>query len=571
MTYQDFDLSIERTETGHQARVLASPAGEASADFQLPFDEVRLENFLLRLGRTRRATRRVESSELQAAKSFGAALFGAVFAGPIGGCFDASLEAAKREGHGLRVRLRLADAALADLPWEYLYNPSVNRFLALSVHTPLVRYMDLPDPVQPLSVSPPIRVLVMISSPADYPVLDVEAEWKKLNDSLSTLIASGQILVERLDAATLTALQRRLRKSPYHMFHFIGHGEFDQSTQEGVLVLEGENQRGNRVGSQYLGMLLHDASLRVAVLNACEGARSSRVDPFAGSAQCLVQQGIPAVIAMQFEIADDVAGAFAHEFYGALADGYPVDAALTEARKAIFAAGRDVEWGTPVLYLRAPDGRIFDVDRKAVDAAPAKLRPRKPKVAAAGPPQHAGERVAGLLRAAGVALAHGDYADALKMLHDVRADAPDAPGLRDLLDTADQQRAVAETRTARRQALAEHVAAATALLAKADLSAAKRRVADALRIRPDDPEALALAARIAQAQRGEVARPGGSRRTIARVDAPVDAPRQPPIVGAHAEPAGPPAHTPPDKPTPQRDAAAPRRRPAANDESDLLD
>ena len=113
-------------------------------------------------------------------------------------------------------------------------------------------------------------------------------------------------------------------------------------------------------------MLLHDyESLRIAVLNACEGARSSKQDPFAGSAQTLVQQGIPAVIAMQFEIADDVAQTFAHELYGALADSYPIDAAVTEARKAIFAMGREVEWATPVLYLRAPDGRIFDVDRSA--------------------------------------------------------------------------------------------------------------------------------------------------------------------------------------------------------------
>ena len=122
--------------------------------------------------------------------------------------------------------------------------------------------------------------------------------------------------------------------------------------------------RGHRVDSQYLGMLLHDhESLRVAILNACEGARTSPHSIRSpASAQTLVQQGIPAVIAMQFEIADDVASTFAHEFYGALADGYPIDAALTEARKAIFAAGRDVEWGTPVLYLRAPDGRIFDIE-----------------------------------------------------------------------------------------------------------------------------------------------------------------------------------------------------------------
>ncbi len=117
-------------------------------------------------------------------------------------------------------------------------------------------------------------------------------------------------------------------------------------------------------------MMLHDhESLRVAILNACEGARTSRTDPFAGSAQSLVQQGIPAVIAMQFEIADDVASRFAHEFYGALADGYPIDASLTEARKSIFAARHEVEWGTPVLYLRAPDGRIFDVDTIATAEA----------------------------------------------------------------------------------------------------------------------------------------------------------------------------------------------------------
>ena len=255
---------------------------------------------------------------------------------------------------------------IADLPWEFLYNSSLNRFIALSVQTPLVRYMDLPERIQPIPVTPPIRALVMISSPTDYPSLDVEAEWGRLNDSLGDLCKSGHIAIDRLDDASLGALQRRLRKSQYHIFHFIGHGEFDQEAQEGVLILEGENERGHRVSSQYLGMLLHDhESLRVAILNACEGARSSRTDPFAGSAQSLVQQGIPAVIAMQFEIADDVASTFAHEFYGALADGYPIDAALTEARKAIFAGGREVEWGTPVLYLRAPDGRIFDVERTA--------------------------------------------------------------------------------------------------------------------------------------------------------------------------------------------------------------
>jgi formylglycine-generating enzyme required for sulfatase activity len=97
----------------------------------------------------------------------------------------------------------------------------------------------------------------------------------------------------------------------------------------------------------------------LALLNACEGARVGTSDPFAGVAQHLVLQGIPAIIAMQFEITDNAAMILAQEFYGALADGYPVEAALAEARKAIFVAGHEVEWGTPVLYSRASDGLLF--------------------------------------------------------------------------------------------------------------------------------------------------------------------------------------------------------------------
>ncbi len=253
---------------------------------------------------------------------------------------------------------------MADLPWEYLYNPALNRFLVLSAETPLVRYLDLPERIRPLAVKPPLRVLVMISSPSDHPPLDVEGEWAKLKEALGDLEQRGLVALERLEEATLAALQRRLRRGEYHIFHFIGHGGFDERAQDGVLLLEGEHGRGRSVSGQDLGTLLHDErTLRLAILNACEGARTSRSDPFVGTAQSLVQQGIPAVIAMQFEITDEAAITLAHEFYAAVADGYPVDAALAEARKAIFAQGNDVEWGTPVLYMRAPDGRIFDIER----------------------------------------------------------------------------------------------------------------------------------------------------------------------------------------------------------------
>ena len=361
--YLDFDLQIQRIGDGYRAHVLTSPAGQASTDFGPPFLPLELENFLLRVGRTRRGTRRIDSTEMDAAKAFGARLFETAFGGEVRSALRSSLAEADRHGAGLRLRLRLADTPeLTDIPWEYLYDPTRHRFLTLSLETPLVRYLDLPERIQPLGIVPPLKVLVMISSPQDYPQLDVEGEWMRLREALGDLEQRRLLVLERLDEATLVALQRRLRRVPYHVFHFIGHGGFDQQAQDGQLILEEGSGRGRPVSGRYLGMLLHDVrSLRLAVLNACEGARTSRTDPFAGTAQSLAQSGIPAVIAMQFEITDEAAIAFAHEFYQAVADGYPVDAAVTEARKAIFAQGNDVEWGTPVLYLRSPNGQIFDV------------------------------------------------------------------------------------------------------------------------------------------------------------------------------------------------------------------
>ena len=110
-----------------------------------------------------------------------------------------------------------------------------------------------------------------------------------------------------------------------------------------------------------MGRLLADhRSLRLALLNSCEGARGSEHDVFSSTAAILVRRGLPAVVAMQYEITDRAAVEFARSFYEALAEGLPVDAAVAEARKSIsLAVTNTVEWGTPVLYMRAPQGAIF--------------------------------------------------------------------------------------------------------------------------------------------------------------------------------------------------------------------
>jgi hypothetical protein len=359
----DFDVAIEPLGDGYRARVVASPAGEGGyADFALPFTEENLTILILKvigsIGRARRKVRRIQSEERGLLEDFGDQLFQAVFSGPVRECLGRSRLLAGGRDAGLRIRLRLP-GALADIPWEYLHDPEYG-FLGLSPETALVRYLEMPAPVGTFPISPPLRILAMISAPGDVPRLEGEEEWGKLTSALDELIRDGLVEVDRLEAGTLAALQRPLRLRKYHVLHFIGHGGWDENAQDGALALEGTDRTTRLVTGRDLGLMIRGhRSLRLVVLNACEGARSARDDPFGGVAQALVRQGIPAVIAMQFEISDPAALVFSHSFYQAIADGLPVDVATLEARRAMFAEGNEVEWATPVLHLRSPDGRVF--------------------------------------------------------------------------------------------------------------------------------------------------------------------------------------------------------------------
>src|SRR5690242_2202380 len=172
--YVDLDVMIESTAAGFDVRVQSAGGGQAEAPFHPPFSQDELELFVLRLTRPRRATRRIETPQMEAVKRFGEGLFDALFTGELRACLRASHEDAIRQGKGLRIRIHPVNAPeLADVPWEYLFHASLNRFLALSTETPVVRYLDVPEAVRPLKVVPPLRVLVAIAGPKDLVELDV--------------------------------------------------------------------------------------------------------------------------------------------------------------------------------------------------------------------------------------------------------------------------------------------------------------------------------------------------------------------------------------------------------------
>ena len=370
--YDELKLRIQRGPSDTYNLLAESEGGTASGSFALPFNATELENFVLRVGRPRRGVRSYRSSQMEDAKRFGAQLFDALIAEGIRDVYIAARGVAEQRDHGLRVTLYLTDVPeLMHVPWEFLYErPS---FLSQSAYTPIVRSLDLRSVRPPYRLTLPLRILGVVSQPRGFAELDVERERKKLEEALAIPRRSELIELHWLEGGTLRDLEVGLsgELGDVHVLHYIGHGCYDERVGSGVLVLEDDSGGAREVTGEELGSVLQDErSLRLVVLNACEGARSSRLDPFSGVASSLVEYQIPAVIGMQFEITDRAAITFATRFYGSLAARFPVDAALAQARKAIFAAENDVEFATPVLFLRATAAQLFDVEPVSVPGPP---------------------------------------------------------------------------------------------------------------------------------------------------------------------------------------------------------
>lgn len=378
MEYDDFIVGIGPDLGEGYAVQVKSPAGEGKGIFRLPFDREALSFFthgtwlawqvVFRRGAAveERPPDLFESLPDLTPEIFGDMLFRALFAGEVESLFRESLgRIAKCPGRGLRIRIEIdpGDPALArlyGLPWELLYRARTEDFLGLSPTTPLVRYLAVPQPPHPLRQAE-IRVLVIASSPEKFQALNLEEE---LRDLRKIWRRSFRVRVTVLAKPDLESLHLALEKGRFHVLHFMGHGEFSPAEGEGVLYLEAENGTPQPVSGRALAVeLKNHPSLRLVILNACETGKAvskSGGNAFAGVASALVLGGIPAVVAMQASIPDSAALTFSRIFYQRLTAGEPVEAAVTEGRRAIYRLNeKAMDWATPLLFLRSPDGRLF--------------------------------------------------------------------------------------------------------------------------------------------------------------------------------------------------------------------
>jgi hypothetical protein len=259
-----------------------------------------------------------------------------------------------------RVLLKADQAELMTLPWETLYVPApVRTFLALTQKYSVVRLIPKVRVLARSPLATPLRLLIVLSNPVDTSPLLIEQEEEVLTRALADAVRNGRVQVKWLKRkdATLERLQDVLRTFQPHVFHFVGHGIFDEDRKHGALVLETEEGRGRIAPAQLIATLLTDSGVQIAVFNSCHSGTASTTDIMTGVAGALVNAGVPAVVATMREVVDPAALLFSRELYRSLVEGYGLEPALAEARKAISLEQWD--WSPYALFTSTTDLDMF--------------------------------------------------------------------------------------------------------------------------------------------------------------------------------------------------------------------
>ncbi|GAB4205397.1 MAG: hypothetical protein Fur006_61450 [Coleofasciculaceae cyanobacterium] len=317
-------------------------------------------------------TRNDELNDSTKSRLLGEALFNVLF--DDGLCQDFVnfyYQVVQQEKQLLRVELDIDERNMpevAALPWEFMCLPQRANLGTIWLGTaPDLVFSRRrsqwipPQPIQ-LNKNEKLRIALVVSAPSDLG----SVEYQKLQTALEKLAAEQAERIELLpvvDTANPEEVDAVLAQKP-HIFHFIGHGRLQNDNNQDVGQIAFVDDLGDAiwVDADFFSGLLNRHRPGVVMLQACEGGTLSASQAFVGVASRVVQQNIPVVVAMQYEVSNSTASRFARRFYEELAKGNPVDIATQEGRYAIALSPmqyRKRDFATPVIFMRVRDGYLF--------------------------------------------------------------------------------------------------------------------------------------------------------------------------------------------------------------------
>lgn len=278
-----------------------------------------------------------------------------------------------RPDEGLRLCISSQATELCNAPWEILCSKlsPVKQFLALDERTPVIRCIRGGEYPNIRKLFKPLRILIVYAEPRL--VQPIDPAVKELIFRLLESEQRNSVLVDYLgfdnpSEATFSRLQEKLaiQDPPYDIVHFIGHGPLAPGEEGLTALVQPVGGRQQTVTASQLGDLLKNSQVMLVILQSCySGASDSTTSMLTGVAQVLFAKGIPAVLAMQDAIDQDVAASFIHDLYLYwIVHSTTFEQALTLARQKLnqYHANRVGCWAIPVLYM-VPYTDLFRVHK----------------------------------------------------------------------------------------------------------------------------------------------------------------------------------------------------------------
>jgi hypothetical protein len=279
----------------------------------------------------------------------------------------------------LRVRLFVnPDAApLYRVAWETAREPRLPDDHGARLFTGerriFSRYITSSDP-RPLYRRRPgdMHVLVVVAAPPDIgrvkvddvrlAPIDEEVELSRITEALAGS-ATTDVLHSEKEVVTLDKIASRLTED-YDLLYLVCHGGLDRSRNP-VLYLQDENGNVDPVPGEAFVRRVSELRTRprLIVLGSCQSAGAAPGGEygadgvFAALGPRLAEVGIPAVLAMQGNIAMATVNDFVPAFLRHLARG-SVDRAVSLARSEILEK-KHHDWWAPSLVMRLRTGELF--------------------------------------------------------------------------------------------------------------------------------------------------------------------------------------------------------------------
>jgi len=352
-------VQVEKRDAQHQE------SGQPSGVFRYE----KLEEIAPLLQTAREKDELNDSSKVRA---LGEALFDVLFDDPLRQDFvNFYHQVVQQEKRLLRVELDIDEKGMpevAALPWEFLCIPRRadlgTIWMGTVSHVVFSRRRSQWIPAQPIQLdkNEKLRIALVVAAPSDLSSVAYESVQEALEE-LASKQTNRVELLPIVNSANPEAIDTILSKKP-HLFHFIGHGRLEKGSQEvgQIALVDPDLDKAMWVDADYFSELFNQHRPGVVMLQACEGGRLSASQAFVGVASSVVQQNIPVVVAMQYEVTNSTAIRFALRFYQQLAADDPVDIAAQCGRRAIALNStqyRKRDFATPVIFTRVQDGYLF--------------------------------------------------------------------------------------------------------------------------------------------------------------------------------------------------------------------